>query len=121
MSAVAVSVKADPHTHIWEISSELALSLGTVLHMKKLAAKWIPHKETNPRLTLPPTRSITLNFVARFYRSPVYFSVRIRGKQDDQSCHIRGSRGYEADRKAVTTHWKIIMKPEERLSTHIGR
>ena len=45
--------KADPHTCIWEISSNVALSLSTVhkvihgnLYMRKLAARWIPHKLT---------------------------------------------------------------------------
>ena len=54
MSAVAESVKADPHICMWEISSKLALSLGTVhkipqdnVQMRKLPAKRIPHKLTD--------------------------------------------------------------------------
>ena len=53
MAAVAKLVKEDPRVCIREISARLSLSYGTVhriihndLHLRKLAAKWVPHKMT---------------------------------------------------------------------------
>ena len=53
VAAVAKLVKEDPHVCIREISARLSLSYGTVhriihndLHLRKLAAKWVPHKLT---------------------------------------------------------------------------
>ena len=54
MFAVAKIIKAGSHICIEEKTSECAVSLGTLqkiphgyLHMKKLAARWIPQKETD--------------------------------------------------------------------------
>ena len=51
VGAVAKLVKEDPHICIPEVSAGLSLSFGTVprilhkeLHLRKLAAKWVPHK-----------------------------------------------------------------------------
>ena len=53
MAAVDKLVKEDPIVSIWEISVRLSLSYETIhriiysdLHLRKLAAKWVPHKLT---------------------------------------------------------------------------
>ena len=54
MAAVAKLVKEDPHICVREVSARLSLSFRIVqrilhkeLRLRKLAAKWVPHKLTD--------------------------------------------------------------------------